>query len=357
MRILKVLCLVVIGLVLSALPLLGAIYRSNSIGQLLELLTNHDDVKNYSYVIEVTQTSDRVEEQVLYESGREVKRTFITEDLYNTGLKHITEISYNQNGDIEKEIDTVYENGLPQRILTKKSGEDTQFLTHHTYSDGQLRETKELRGGELQRLISYYRGIDGVLAGLRIVDLDESEFTSYVSKSAQNTMYGESTENTFSKISLFPNNLVVRDYWVEGQARIETDVRYDEVGRLVVTEKNSEGEEKKIYAPDGLLVRSESQTLDGNTRTVEYLYDALGALDQTIETIVGEQTKKIETWFIEGRVQTMTEWLDGLPIKASRFVDDGTSVVTIFEEGRPYADITYAPDGKRVLSLEYRKER
>jgi len=38
-------------------------------------------------------------------------------------------------------------------------------------------------------------------------------------------------------------------------------------------------------------------------------------------------------------------------------MDDGTTVVTLFDNGRPYADITYAPDGKRVLSLEYRKER
>jgi len=56
-------------------------------------------------------------------------------------------------------------------------------------------------------------------------------------------------------------------------------------------------------------------------------------------------------------LETQTEWLDDSPVKATRYLADGTSVVTLFDNGRPYADVTYAPDGKRVLSLEYRKER
>jgi antitoxin component YwqK of YwqJK toxin-antitoxin module len=106
-----------------------------------------------------------------------------------------------------------------------------------------------------------------------------------------------------------------------------------------------------------MLVHEESSSADGSTRTVSYIYDANGVLDQSVEIIEGDQLRRIEAWYRNGVVQTKTEWIDGQPVTATRFVEDGTSVVTLFEDGRPYVDITYAPDGKRVLSLEYRKER
>ena len=170
-------------------------------------------------------------------------------------------------------------------------------------------------------------------------------------------MYGESIDNTFSTLTYFPHNLVVRNYWVDDVAQISTTVDYDEAGRLVVTETRDELILQKIYGPDGMLLETEEEQADGTIVKHSYIYDSLGVLDQSIELIVGATTHRIERWYKNGLIQTQTEWVDTEPVKATRYVYDGTTVVTLFEKGRPYADVTYAPDGKRVLSLEYRKEK
>jgi hypothetical protein len=40
-------------------------------------------------------------------------------------------------------------------------------------------------------------------------------------------------------------------------------------------------------------------------------------------------------------------------VKTIRYNEDGSSVQTLYSEGNPYADVTYAVDGKRVLSISY----
>ena len=83
-----------------------------------------------------------------------------------------------------------------------------------------------------------------------------------------------------------------------------------------------------------------------------------GNLYYLSEVFGKENENKIEKWFSNGTLQTETEWENEMPISSSkRYISDGTSIITLFEKGKPYADVTYAPDGKRVLSIQYRMER
>lgn len=356
MRLARVSRMFVIGLILSILPLYGALYRSNSLGQQLQLLDSQMDTTESKYLLQVSLSSDGVEERSLTEHGVLVRKTLIVHDQSEVDSKTVTETEYSSDGQPSQIVKTLYKAGLPQRIESQFNDSDVKHIILHSYEDGQLVETKELVDGELSRLTSYYRGTDGMLAGLRMVDLGVKK-DSYFSKDGQSTMFAKTDEDIFSKVTFHPGNLVVKDVWSKEEPLVETDVSYDDAGQLVVEEYSDGRKIRKTYGPDGMLVHELSEADDGSKRTVTYLYDAGGVLDQSIEIIEGEQVRRVEAWYRDSRVQTQTEWIDDQPVKATRFVEDGTSVVTLFEDGRPYVDITYAPDGKRVLSLEYRKER
>jgi len=352
----RLVVLMALGLALSSLPLFSSLYRSNSLGQRLELLESLQAASEHRYVLQV-EPPEGGEEQTLFESGEVVKR-IQTFSPVNGGTVHkVVETFYAADGGVSMEIETTYEHGLPQLIRTTRRDDSFVLLTHHAYNEGQLYETKELIDGELERLITYYRGEDGVLAGLRIIDLDGRVGSSYFTTDSNRAVYGEQGADFFTKLTFYPDNLIVQDMWLGDEIQVKSTVSYDEADRLVIDEVRGGIPERRIYGPDGLVVRLETVTADGSDRTVRYQYDAAGVLDQSVEVIEGAQTTRVETWYRDGKVETRTEWVDDIPVRATRFVADGTSVVTLFEQGTPYADITYAPDGKRVLSLEYRKER
>lgn len=354
---LKAARLLALGLILFILPLNGATYRSNSLGQPLELLDSPNDGSSYRYVLQVTPSTDGIVERSLLKDGIEISKTVMVSDPFDLGKMTVVETKFTEDGESESVVKTVYEEGLPLRIERTITGEEGKLIVLHDYHEGQLTETKELLDGELMRLTTYYRGDDGMLAGLRIIDLDDIARSSLFTKDGQSTVYAQSEIDEFSKISLYPGNIVVRDLWKKDQPTVESSVSFDEAGRLLVEEDVDGKLVRKTYGPDGMLLRVESTEEDGTLRTITYQYDANGQLDHSVEHVTGPQQRRIESWYRDGIVQTQTEWLEDQPVKASRFVEDGTSVVTLFEDGRPYVDITYAPDGKRVLSLEYRKER
>ena len=55
----------------------------------------------------------------------------------------------------------------------------------------------------------------------------------------------------------------------------------------------------------------------------------------------------------EGKLVVSTEAFGGRVVKKTRYNEEGSSVQTLYSEGNPYADVTYAVDGKRVLSISY----
>ncbi|MDD2297813.1 MAG: hypothetical protein PHX79_08380 [Sphaerochaetaceae bacterium] len=340
--------LTVAGIILSMLPLYGAVYRSNSLGQKLELANPNES----RYTLTVNGENTNLEQRSLYDGSTLIMEETVTS---KEQQKEVEQIVYDPLGNQVSRTTTFYENGLPQRIFIQEADHISVIL--HVYADGRLIETKELSNGELDKLITYYRGKEGMLAGLRIVDTNEGVSQSIYTVQEGAPVYGENIDNYFSTLTYFPHNLVVRNYWVDDQVLVSTKVDYDEAGRLLVTEKKDDLIVKKVYGPDGMMVATETEHPDGTLVKHSYIYDPLGVLDQSEELIIGSTTRRIEKWYKNGQIQDQTEWVDTEPVKATRYMDDGTTIVTLFDNGRPYADITYAPDGKRVLSLEYRKER
>ncbi|MFA5468984.1 MAG: hypothetical protein WC224_08020 [Sphaerochaetaceae bacterium] len=337
-----------LGIILTLNPLWGSLYRSNSLGQALEPI----DQESTRYTLEVIET-DRGVKRTLYDNGVVIR---LEEETSDEGSQEILVREYSPTGELLSETTFVYDGGLPQRIIKEREGE--LMVTLYAYGDGHLIEEKELINGQLTQLKTYYRGDEGLLSGVRLVDLDGNEQLGTFTKEGSLTLYGEESGQNFATLTYYPNNLVVRNYWVNESAEIKTVVEYDEAGQLVLTEKERDGFVKKTYAPDGMLVEVEEQQGDAYSVKQFFTYDHFGVLDSAVELLEEDGVvRRFERWYKEGELESQTEWLNSTPIKATRFLYDGTTVVTLFEEGRPYADVTYAPDGKRVLSLEYRKER
>ena len=343
-----------VGLLLSTLPISGALYRSNSLGQSLGEIEAADR-DAYRYVLQVDKTDDATERKLLYDRGHLAMQVETVFDASDRQSKVVTEQYFDELGEPEAIVRTTFDNSLPIQITRNAYG--TVSMTLHGYVDGRLVETKELVDGELVALVTYYRGSEGNLAGLRIIGTQEGTVQRLYSSSDGISVFGEASGNSFAKLSFHPGNLVVQDVWAGEEPKVVTTVSHDEAGQLAVEEVSDGLKVKKTYGPDGMLVKLERTESDGTRTTIRYQYDPSGVLDQSVEVIEGQQVRRIERWYAGGNLQTQTEWSDDIPVRATRHRTDGTSVVTLFENGRPYVDVTYAPDGKRVLSLEYRKER
>lgn len=342
------------GFVLSVLPVHGAIYRSNSIGQPLEAIDD-SQYDCYPYVLEVTEMEPTGERRVLHGNGGMLSLTVETTDAQNPRRKTVVETRYDPQGNEIDRIRTTYDRDLP--VSVSRTDGSTSVLILYNYDSGRLIESKELENGIMVKLTTYYRGVDGMLSGMRVVELAETPVLSYFSNEEGVPVYGEGDDEVFSKFSFHPGSSTLREVWVDGEQSMRADATYDEAGRLVVSETVNGESVKKTYGPDGMLVREVYGDDAGQRRTIDYQYDANGAPDHSVEIVGGEHVRRIERWYREGAVQSQTEWVDDVPVKSTRYLLDGTSVVTLFDNGRPYADVTYASDGKQVLSLEYRKER
>lgn len=337
-----------LGMVLFLLPLSGATYRSNSLGQALEL--DPSGTSHYSLVVDEGRYHTN---RSLYEEGRLIKLEQVTT---SESTQEVITKEYSPSGDLLKEVISIYEGGLPQRIVTRDNKDI--FITLYNYAEGRLIEQKELINGELDSLTTFYRGEEGLLSGIRVIKTNGGYEWGTFTKEGDNPLYGEQSGVNITTLTYYPHDLVVRNSWVNENWEVRSSVFYDEAGRLVVSEERLEGWIKKFYGPDGMLVEQHEGVGEESQIVLTFFYDPYGVLDHSIELVKeGAGERRLERWYKDGELETQTEWFDSVPVKASRFLFDGTMVVTLFEEGRPYADVTYAPDGKRVLSLEYRKER
>lgn len=193
---------------------------------------------------------------------------------------------------------------------------------------------------------------------MRVIDASGEIKKSLYTNLDEAQIYSELYGDIFSQISHFPDNLTVHTLWYKDQPHLISNVYRDDSGLLVVEEKTDDKTQRKSYSFEGLLLYLEIEEKEGDKSLTTYQYDPSGNLYYLSEVFGKENENKIEKWFSSnGTLQTETEWENEMPISSKRYISDGTSIITLFEKGKPYADVTYAPDGKRVLSIQYRMER
>jgi len=194
--------------------------------------------------------------------------------------------------------------------------------------------------------------VDGTLNGIRVVGSNDQQIDLLYT----DQFFGESKEGVFNKLTFFDNNLVAQQMWIGDVPQIISDVSYDDDGNLVIKEWEDDSLKTKTYDLKGLLVSLAIEDDNGELSTKSYYYDDSGTLEKTNEVIISEGKKEIDSYYEEGQLVNEIEWEEDLPVKSKRILKDGNLIVTLFDNGKPYADVTYASDGKRVLSLEYRMD-
>jgi len=143
---------------------------------------------------------------------------------------------------------------------------------------------------------------------------------------------------------------------VEGKILQTQQADVDDEGKLTIKEKVDNDEIETVYSIDGVLLEKHSVKSTGEIQDFLYEYDGSGNLIHSTQIITAQKVERIERYYTNGVLKSKTQYIEETPVKSTRYNLDGTSIVTLFEENRPYADVTYALDGKRVLSIEYRKE-
>ncbi|MGD1833486.1 MAG: hypothetical protein ACPKOP_09080 [Sphaerochaetaceae bacterium] len=329
-------------LILHALAF-AALYQSNILGQRLAQI-EQSDRENYEFILEVLEEDESIV-SILYNNMSVLSKEVTTT---SDDMKTVVETTYD-NDKIVNESTRVYDSGLLQSVSTDDEGHTIEY--DYIYENNQLIEEKKLVDTRLDSLTTFYRFYDGSLAGTRVIDRKEGTFvTLYDSDGDVSTLVSDA-DNRISLYRIYPNGVVDDDQVMT------SDAFYDESGNLLISE-NIEGIVKKsMYSPKGKLLSVDQIFPDGESESMVYEYDTEGNITHSVNTMATEDTTRIERWYTEGKLKSQTEWVNDIPERSVKYLEDGTSIVTIFEQGIPYTDVTYATDGKRVLSIEYRKEQ
>lgn len=343
----RVLPLIIIALLTLTFPLFGSLFRSNSLAQKLEEI-DQNDRDRYEWVLEQEQNSF-----TLYNKGFV---SVVGHEVKERGNRSVTYTFYDKEGQLTEEREYIYQEGL----LVKSSHlYDLHIrLNFYRYEENSLVEITTLTDGLLSLLTTFFRSQDGSLMGVRLISTDQDAKFDLHTSINQIPTFSESEGPYTSTYQFVAPNLTVEQRWIKDTPLVTSEVSFNEEGEIVITQGDRDDLlTSKYYDSEGLLVRQEKIKEAQIISSISYYYDLVGKIDHSVEISGEEQEIRVERWYVNENLQDLTEWVHEIPTQAIRYADDGTSRLTLFEQGRPYADVTYAPDGKRVLSIEYRKER
>jgi len=300
----------------------GSLRLSNSIGQdrgvwtgegafRLALLPNQTQLYGPDGLVWTKQTFD--------EEGRQVQVT-----RYADGKPDLVE---------------VYQDGL---LMQMQSG--SAVVYYHYATDGLLSQLTTLIGGQLEsaRIYSY---AGGSLSSILTVTPGQSNLRTFgmLKELAYFSFYDQDGGQLFTTLD---NGRTIAEYWVGEEKAEEISVVTYEDGSFSLIRKKPEGEILERYDAQGLLVSSKTPSY-----LTEYRYNE--SRDLTEQRITEMDGRVMIKMYESGSLVSAIEEIQGQSVKHTRYNEDGSSIQTLYSEGKPYADITYAVDGKRVLSIVY----
>ncbi len=126
------------------------------------------------------------------------------------------------------------------------------------------------------------------------------------------------------------------------------DVVVEETGSFTVNRTLPDGSiVQESYDEQGLLVLKKSPSSE-----TEYRYNEENVL--LSEHTIRDDGSEVVSRYEKGEKTMVEERESGRTTSILHFLDDGKRVQTLYSDGHPYCDITYAAGGKRILSISYR---
>lgn len=301
-----------------AFSLHAAVYESNALMQPLRLLP---EVPSQGYYI-----VEDGNERTLYLDDEAVK-TVISDKIGET---------------IITRNETVKRNFHDGRLMSESIISDGHQadLSYEYSENGILRRIIYSSDGEVYRVVQYnYSPLSGLTAVVDAthdsVSLYEGTFVSYRSDGRSEVRDGE------NMILSLKSGAEISD---------DTDIVYSDDGGFSVRETVPDGIMVSTY-DENLVLRSEVLSdQQGNViSSKEYIYDRNGDL-----FFIRERSDGLinDLYYVGGRLAEKVESTDAGVNNRYVYNEDGTIMCTRYRDRKPYADIHYDSDGRRVLSLE-----
>ncbi|MFA6687867.1 MAG: hypothetical protein ACOX6K_03990 [Sphaerochaetaceae bacterium] len=323
-------CLLLLSAVLLAQPTFAqTIYRSNSIGQRLEEV---DGIlsEGWSLVMDGNDST-------LYQDSVPVKRIRRTSS---------EERTVSDDGDSSTRK---FKNGSLLSLTNSVNDDTTTFRISYDdqgHATGYTRSTN----GNIDSIVTYLRAGDGSLSAIeRIIPKEEQQWEFFLLDG-----YVRQTGDQAEKITRLSGNLIVKERLAGEDIPRRPEILSDADGNLVIISFDESGETiETTYAGNGLVLKRNTFVSEAMIDSMEFFYDETGDLTETLATRPASETT-IRTSYENGlKIHEVVEDA-GLLSSEVRYHEDGTTTETLYEHGKPYADVRYGQDGKRVLSVSYR---
>lgn len=216
--------------------------------------------------------------------------------------------------------------------------------TDFTYGDdGKLLSATLLENGELVSIQSFfYDTVTHQLSGSRTILRGNASYRFY-GQETESQWVADITGESFEKITIYPNAITVRETW-KGENRLSPLSVTSQIDGTITL---SDGESVVTYDNEGLLVEEKKPSFQSN-----YQYNEQRALVK--ETNIDVEGRLYVTDYLDGKKISQQVSKDNILEKVITFNADKTRVETLYDKGVAYCDVTYAADGMRVLSLQYR---
>lgn len=230
-------------------------------------------------------------------------------------------------------------------LIQEQKGSDVWFYSYA--EDGKLQQSTHMHDDVLASATLYaYGGVNGSLTTQLHIDAAMRSYT-LLGAWEEDRFLVSATEAEGQSFTTLANGHTVHQAWSKASYGTASRIEYLDGGGFIL--HRSEGSEaiEETYNALALLISRKTPFY-----LTEYRYNEERQL-------IAEQTSKADgyqtlTTYEGGRRSMVEERRNGQPVKVTRFLEDGRNIVTLFSEGKPYSDVTYAIDGKRVLSISYR---
>ena len=288
---------------------------------------------------------------------------FAQEGEYTLAIQGDISTLYHQGAPVWRESRTPFEDGYElstyhfddgsthyrqyedNRLISEGVGSETQYYYYD--AEGMLEKTMTLLDEKIRTMEIYtYDGKAKTLSSILTITEAGSSILYFGDPIGQ-PWFSYTKGDTFTKVVQLSQNLQIQEVW-EGETPLKavTVERPAEGGIRLTTAKNG-FEESELYDEAGLLVLRTSASL-----TTEYQYNEGRSLIEAVEKNNDGQVRIIR--YEEGQEVSESLYQNDMLEKEIFYPNDSGKVETLYDKGEPYCDITYALDGKRVLSIRYR---
>lgn len=303
------------------------------------------------------------QEQIQSNSIGQDRGRFVQDSEYSLSVQNDITILYHQGEPVWKETRTPLEGGYGvstfyyddeaeliriyehNRLISEELGAEIRYYYYD--GEGLLEKTMVLLNDEISEMELYTYDVTSKSLNSILTVTKNGSSISYFGDPIIQPWFSYTKDKVFAKVLQITPNLQIQEVWEGDSLTKSVAVEMLQEGGLRLTTTKKGVVENELYDTEGLLVLRNKPSF-----TTEYRYNEDRSLKEAIETRADSRVRSIR--YEGGREVSETVYMNNTLEKEIFYPLDSGKVETLYDGGLPYCDITYALDGKRVLSIRYR---